>query len=52
MPTPDLIVCDEAHHLTPDSTAGKIIQSHPKARVLPVTATPCRLDGKGIKKYL
>ena len=49
MPTPDLIVCDEAHHLTPDSTWGKVIQSYPKARVLPVTATPCRLDGKGLK---
>ena len=48
MPTPDLIVCDEAHHLTPDSTWGKVIQSYPKARVLPVTATPCRLDGKGL----
>ena len=27
---------------------GKIIQSS-KMRVLPVTATPCRLDGKGLK---
>jgi len=48
MPTPDLIVCDEAHHLTSDSTWGKVIAAYPNAKLLPVTATPCRLDGKGL----
>ena len=46
--TPDLIVIDEAHHLTTDSTYGKVIAAYPNAKLLPVTATPCRLDGKGL----
>lgn len=46
--TPDLIVIDEAHHLTTDSTWGKVIAAYPNAKLLPVTATPCRLDGKGL----
>ena len=44
---PDLIVIDEAHH----SIAGswrKVIDRFPSARVLGVTATPERLDGKGL----
>ena len=45
---PDLIVIDEAHHLTTQSTWGKVIARYPAARLLPVTATPCRLDGKGL----
>lgn len=47
-PAPDLIVIDEAHHLTMDSTWGRIVDAYPRARLLPVTATPCRLDGKGL----
>lgn len=45
---PDLIIIDEAHHLTRNSTWGKIVDAFPKAKLLPVTATPCRLDGKGL----
>lgn len=45
---PDLIVIDEAHHLTMESTWGRIVSAFPKAKLLPVTATPCRLDGKGL----
>ena len=43
---PDLIICDEAHH----SVAGqyKKIFEHYKTKVLGVTATPCRLDGRGL----
>ena len=48
LPPPDLIVVDEAHHLTTDSTWGRIVSAFPAARLLPVTATPCRLDGKGL----
>jgi DNA repair protein RadD len=44
---PDWIVCDEAHHATAGSWA-KIIAAYPDARVLGVTATPERLDGRGL----
>lgn len=47
-PAPDLIVIDEAHHLTLESTWGRVVSAFPAARLLPVTATPCRLDGKGL----
>jgi superfamily II DNA or RNA helicase len=47
-PPPDLIVIDEAHHLTMDSTWGRVVSAFPAAKLLPVTATPCRLDGKGL----
>ena len=47
-PPPDLIVVDEGHHLTVDSTWGRVVTAYPKARLLIVTATPCRLDGKGL----
>ena len=43
----DLLVVDEAHH----AVAGmwrKIIAAVPDAKVLGVTATPERLDGKGL----
>lgn len=45
---PDLIVIDEAHHLTGGTMWGQVVDNYPKARLLPVTATPCRLDGKGL----
>lgn len=48
LPEPDIIVVDEAHHLTIDSTWGRVVNAFPKAKLLPVTATPCRLDGKGL----
>jgi DNA repair protein RadD len=44
---PDLIIIDECHH----STAGswkKIIEHFPNAKILGVTATPCRGDGTGL----
>lgn len=47
-PAPDLIIGDEAHHFTPASTWGKCVNAFPKAHVLGVTATPERLDGKGL----
>ncbi|MCE2830526.1 MAG: DEAD/DEAH box helicase family protein, partial [Oxalobacteraceae bacterium] len=43
LPPPDLIVVDEAHHLTAQSTWGRVVERFPNARLLPVTATPCRL---------
>ena len=44
---PDLIVIDEAHHATA-GTWRKCIEEVPTARILGVTATPCRGDGKGL----
>lgn len=43
----DLIVLDEAHHATA-GTWRAIIAARPNARLLGVTATPLRLDGKGL----
>ena len=44
---PDLIVIDEAHHATAGAWAS-VLNRWPQARVLGVTATPARLDGKGL----
>lgn len=46
---PDLIIIDEAHHAIA-GTWKKVIDSFPNARVLGVTATPCRGDGSGLGK--
>ncbi len=43
----DLIVLDEGHHAVA-GTWRKIADSRPDARVLGVTATPLRLDGRGL----
>ena len=47
VPKPDLIIIDEAHHASAGSWQ-KVLQHWPEARTLGVTATPCRLDGKGL----
>ena len=44
---PDWIICDEAHHATAGSW-NTILEAYPAARVVGVTATPQRLDGKGL----
>ena len=47
---PDLIIIDEAHH----AVAGqweKILQHFANARVIGVTATPSRLDGRGLGSH-
>lgn len=44
----DLLVCDEAHHVTEDNTFGKIIAHWPNAKIVGLSATPCRLDGAGL----
>ena len=43
----DLVVIDECHHAVAGSWS-KIIASQPRAKFLGVTATPERLDGKGL----
>jgi hypothetical protein len=44
---PDWIICDEAHHATAGSW-NTILEAYPAARVVGVTATPERLDGRGL----
>lgn len=44
---PALIIIDEAHHASAGSWA-KILDHWPDAYRLGVTATPCRLDGRGL----
>lgn len=44
---PSLIIVDEAHHGTAGSWR-KVLDAYPQARVLGVTATPERLDGRGL----
>jgi len=46
-PPPDLLVIDEAHHAAAGSWRA-IVQAFPSAKILGVTATPERLDGKGL----
>jgi len=43
----DLIVIDEAHHAAAGSWK-KVIERFPNAKIIGVTATPQRLDGKGL----
>jgi superfamily II DNA or RNA helicase len=47
LPTFGLIVIDEAHHAVA-TTWSKLLAAQSDARLLGVTATPARLDGKGL----
>lgn len=47
---PKLIVHDEAHHV-PAKSWQKIIHEYPDAFHVGLTATPCRLDGKGLNDF-
>lgn len=44
---PDLIIVDETQHVV-SKTYDKIIKAYPEAKILGLTATPQRLDGKGL----
>lgn len=50
IPPPDLIIIDEAHHAVA-GTWQKILDAFPKALHLGVTATPIRMDGRGLGKH-
>lgn len=47
LPKADLIIVDEAHLALSKSTID-IIEAYPDARVIGLTATPCRSDGAGL----
>lgn len=44
----DLVIIDECHHVVTSNTWGQILAHSPEARLLGVSATPCRQDGKGL----
>lgn len=46
-----LVVIDEAHHVTQDNKWGKLHAMFPNAKFLHMTATPERLDGKGLARH-
>lgn len=46
-PQPDLIIIDECHR-SASSTYQKILEAYPNAKVIGLTATPQRTDGKGL----
>lgn len=48
-PEAKLIICDEAH-MSMSPTWRKTLDRYPHARVIGATATPIRLDGKGLGK--
>lgn len=50
LPRPDLIVWDEAHHVA-SKTWSAIAQQFPHARQIGLTATPQRLDGRGLGAF-
>lgn len=47
---PDLIIIDEAHHATSDNSWGKILQYWSEVPRIGFTATPERLDGRGLQE--
>lgn len=48
--TPDLVVFDECHHL-PSRSWSNIAAALPHAVHIGLTATPARLDGRGLRPY-
>lgn len=49
-PEPHFLFVDEAHH-SASTTFARILSAWPNAYVLAYTATPARLDGKGLGKF-
>jgi DNA repair protein RadD len=47
LPHADIVFIDEAHHCRA-RTYRKIIESYPDAKIIGMTATPCRRDGRGL----
>ena len=50
LPAADLIIIDEAHHVAA-RTWRLIIEAYPNARLIGLTATPCRSDGRGLGNF-
>jgi DNA repair protein RadD len=48
IPEPDIIIQDEAHHVIKGNSWGKVIESYPDVILIGKTATPERLDQRGL----
>ena len=48
VPHCDLLIIDEAHHVTPGNTWGKVREALAPRHTLGLTATPVRTDGTGL----
>lgn len=48
IPPPDVIIPDEAHHMVEGNKWGKVVDYWPEAYVIGFSATPQRLDGRGL----
>jgi superfamily II DNA or RNA helicase len=51
LPKFDFVVADEAHHCRAE-TWRRLLAAWPEAKILGVTATPARLDGKGLGRHV
>ena len=47
LPPASIVVIDEAHHCRAH-TYRKIVESYPDAKIIGLSATPCRRDGRGL----
>jgi DNA repair protein RadD len=47
LPPAQLVIVDEAHHC-PAATYQRILEQYPNAKLVGLTATPCRRDGRGL----
>jgi DNA repair protein RadD len=50
LPEPALIVFDEAHHIGA-AQWDQVFNYHRRAKILGLSATPCRLDGQGLGRW-
>ena len=48
LPAADLVICDEAHHCSPESEYRRILENYPQATILLLSATPVCPDGNGL----
>jgi DNA repair protein RadD len=50
LPSAHLLIVDEAHHIAAATWRG-ILENYPNAKLVGLSATPCRSDGRGLGNY-
>jgi DNA repair protein RadD len=50
LPSAQILIVDEAHHIAAPTWRG-IVENYPNAKLVGLTATPCRSDGRGLGNY-